>query len=61
MFDIPLPQSLSSVSLVMKVVCFLETCGFCMGNEDDKYFCLQETRNGIFMDSTGKLHIYFEI
>ncbi len=48
-----LPQMLTSVSTVRVVIEQLESLAFCKGNEDDKYFPVQEARKGVFKDPSG--------
>lgn len=50
-----LPQLLTTVSALRRVIEGVESLKFCPGNEDDKYFSVQAARKGIFKDSTGKI------
>ncbi len=56
-FDI-LTQRVVSVSGVIEVVRYIESCHLCVGNNDKRYFELQAARKGKFMDSTGIAFIY---
>lgn len=48
-----LPQELSSVANVVKVIKALESLQFCVGNEGNRFDSVIAARKGEFMDSTG--------
>lgn len=50
-----LPQKLASVQGVTEALQLLESCHFCVENNDARFSPLHTARKGIFMDSKGKL------
>ena len=44
---------ITTVVILDNVIRFLESCHFCSGNEDKKYFPIQAKRKGLFKDSSG--------
>lgn len=44
------PCTLRSVITVSEVIQSLDSSHFCIGNEDSKFFPLQEARKGVFLD-----------
>lgn len=52
-----LPQKLSSVADVMKVIKALESFRFCLGNEGDRFDSLIGSRKGQFKDSSGNINL----
>lgn len=47
-------DKLFTTSSVLEVISYLDSCVLCTGNTDEKFQSLSESRNGIFMDSSGK-------
>lgn len=50
-----LPQFITTVSSVLRVIEGIDSFSFCRGNEDEKYFSVQASRKGVLRDSTGTL------
>ena len=48
-----LPQVLSSVRDVQRIVEYVDGCVLCSGNEDERFVDLLSSRNGAIMDATG--------
>lgn len=51
--DTSLPSTLTTVACVVEAVKFLQSCHFCCGNEDKRFYPLQAERKGMFKDITG--------
>jgi hypothetical protein len=52
-----LPRTLSSAASLVEVINTLESCHFCVGNDDEKYHPIQAARKGVFMNATGEVTV----
>ena len=54
----PKPTQLRSAVEVSSLLQAIDTCHYCNGNEDERFFPLQAARKGVFKDASGNIYLY---
>jgi hypothetical protein len=54
-----LPSKLQSAAAVSNLLQAINSCCYCSGNEDKRFFPLQASRKGMFMDASGNFNATF--
>ena len=55
-----LPLHVSSLSVLIDIVTFLNGVGICTGNPDSKFACLATSKHGVFHGMSGKMVLIYQ-